>query len=190
MKVGPLPHTTSAASLNEALQYVEFAGLDGDDDLDADELTLNGDALGLQLPNPNAAKANAQQGKPLEVLLATKNKRILEELTKFRVRPLFYPRPCAPFILGPQILHGELEAALQSMEVQLSATESELEKQRALNEKLETDLLQMDQRKADGGLTPSHVNGSATPVDVLAELGKKTSVSAIYQTSDQAFPKY
>lgn len=69
--------------------------MDGDDDLDADELTLNGDALGLQLPNPNAAKANAQQGKPLEVLLATKNKRILEELTKFRVRCLLYQRFCA-----------------------------------------------------------------------------------------------
>lgn len=157
--------------------------MDGDDDLDGDELTLNGDALGLQLPNPNAAKANAQQGKPLEVLLATKNKRILEELTKFRVRPLFYPRLCAQLILGLQILHGELEAALQSMETQLSATESELEKQRALNEKLETDLLQMDQRKADGGLTPSHANGSATPVDVLAELGKKPSVSAMLQTT-------
>lgn len=47
----------------------------------------NGDALGLQLhlPNPNADKANAQRGKSLEVLLATKNKRILEELAKFRV---------------------------------------------------------------------------------------------------------
>ncbi len=49
-------------------------------------MTLNGDALGLHLPDPNAEKANAQRGKPLEVLLATKNKRILEELTKFRVR--------------------------------------------------------------------------------------------------------
>ena len=58
-------------------------------DEDADDVTLNGDALGLQLPDPNAEKANAQQGKPLEVLLATKNKRILEELTKFRV--------CMPF---------------------------------------------------------------------------------------------
>lgn len=66
--------------------------MEGDEDLHADEVTLNGDALGLRLPNPNAEKANAQQGKPLEVLLATKNKRILEELTKFRVRPvlLFY----------------------------------------------------------------------------------------------------
>jgi hypothetical protein len=44
------------------------------------------DALGLRLPDPNAEKANAHQGKSLEVLLASKNKRILEELTKFRVR--------------------------------------------------------------------------------------------------------
>lgn len=41
--------------------------------------------LGLHLPDPNPEKANAQGGKSLEVLLATKNKRILEELTRFRV---------------------------------------------------------------------------------------------------------
>ena len=76
-------------------------------------------------------------------------------------------------------MHGELEAALQSMRSQLEATESELDKQRALNEKLETDLLQMDQRKGDvaGGASPA--NGTSTPVDVLAglELGKKPGVS-------------
>lgn len=76
-------------------QYVEFAGLEGDDDIE-DDLDLNGDALGLHLPspNPNTQKFNTQQGKSLEVLLATKNKRILEELTKFRVRCL---NPCFPF---------------------------------------------------------------------------------------------
>ncbi|TBU33882.1 CASP C terminal-domain-containing protein [Dichomitus squalens] len=140
----------------EIMKYVEFAGLEDDDDA-----TLNGDALGLHLPDPNADKANAQRGKPLEVLLATKNKRILEELTKFR------------------IMHGELEAALQSVKSQLELTESELDKQRALNEKLETDLLQMDQRKGDTGDRASSANGTSTPVDVLAslELGKKAGVS-------------
>ena len=64
-------------------QYVEFAGLEDEEQEDA--LSENGGALGLQLPNPNAEKANAQRGNSLEVLLATKNKRILEELTKFRV---------------------------------------------------------------------------------------------------------
>ncbi|KAI0775656.1 CASP C terminal-domain-containing protein [Trametes elegans] len=143
----------------EIMKYVEFSGFEGDEDADVDDVTLNGDALGLQLPDPNAEKANAQQGKPLEVLLATKNKRIQEELTKFR------------------ILHGELEAALQSVQSQLAATESELDKQRALNEKLETDLLQMDQRQGENGVSPSPANGTSTPVDVLAELGKKPNDS-------------
>ena len=67
-------------------QYVEFAGLEDEEPEDA--VSENGGALGLHLPNPNADKANAQRGNSLEVLLATKNKRILEELTKFRVRSL------------------------------------------------------------------------------------------------------
>lgn len=59
-------------------------------------------------------------------------------------------------------------------QAQLVATESELEKQRMLNEKLENDLLQMDQRKPNGEV------GSDSPrlssLDGLAgiELGKKT----------------
>lgn len=68
-------------------QYVEFSGFDDTED-GADPLLPRSDstdALGLHLPNPNADKANAQRGKSLEVLLASKNKRILEELTKFRV---------------------------------------------------------------------------------------------------------
>jgi homeobox protein cut-like len=42
--------------------------------------------FGIHPPDPNADKANTQQGKSLEVLLAIKNKRILKELTRFRVR--------------------------------------------------------------------------------------------------------
>ena len=59
-------------------------------------------------------------------------------------------------------------------EAQLAATEAELEKQRMLNEKLENDLLQMEQRKPNGEA------GSDSPqlgsLDGLAgiELGKKT----------------
>jgi len=53
-------------------QHVEFAGLEEEDS-------------DLHLPNPNAEKANSQHGDSLEVLLATKNKRIVEELTKLRV---------------------------------------------------------------------------------------------------------
>lgn len=62
---------------------MEFAGFDDDIDEDGDQ--IHGYEVGLQLPNPNAEKEHDQEGKSLEALLATKNKRLLEELTKFRV---------------------------------------------------------------------------------------------------------
>ncbi|RDB24925.1 Protein CASP [Hypsizygus marmoreus] len=139
----------------EIMKFVEFAGLDEDAEDDDDQSSRN--ALELQLPNPNAEKANAQQGNSLEVLLATKNKRILEELTKFR------------------ILHGELEESLQAAEDQLTTMGTELEKQRALNEKLENDLVSMNKHRPNGDATPSD-----SGLDVLAglELGKKPSESS------------
>ncbi|KAJ8588870.1 hypothetical protein M405DRAFT_819013 [Rhizopogon salebrosus TDB-379] len=106
----------------EILKYVEFAGLDPDDDWSSPDE----DEDGVHLPNPNADKANAQQGKSLEVLLATKNKRILEELTRFR------------------ILHTSLEASLRSTQEELADTRAELFKQQALCEKLETDLMALN----------------------------------------------
>lgn len=155
----------------EIMKYVEFAGLEEEDDTEGASLNGNGDALGLQLhlPNPNADKANAQRGKSLEVLLATKNKRILEELAKFR------------------ILHGELEASLQATRAELEATHSELQKQKALNDKLENDLLQMDHRKSNGepngipSTSESTTAGSADPLSGL-ELGKKGSETSARTT--------
>lgn len=68
-------------------QYVEFSGLE--EDADGGEgfggALPNGNGLGLHLPDPNAEKANTQHANSLEALLASKNKRIQEELTKFRV---------------------------------------------------------------------------------------------------------
>jgi len=67
--------------------------LEEDQDEDTGSLSeLN--ELSIHLPNPNADKANAQQGRSLEALLATKNKKILEELTRFRVRRS--PSTCCP----------------------------------------------------------------------------------------------
>jgi homeobox protein cut-like len=66
------------------VKYVEFSGmggLDGEDEEDEWE----GESELLSLPSPNAAKAVSQKNKSLEALLASKNKRIQEELTKFRV---------------------------------------------------------------------------------------------------------
>lgn len=39
----------------------------------------------VYLPSPNPEKVNTHRGKSLEALLAIKNKRLLEELTRFRV---------------------------------------------------------------------------------------------------------
>ncbi|KAJ7091199.1 CASP C terminal-domain-containing protein [Mycena epipterygia] len=140
----------------EIMKYVEFAGLEEDADEDGDQGDNN--ESGLQLPNPNAQKANAQRGRTLEALLATKNKRILEELTKFR------------------IIHTELEASLQIAEEQLADTSAELEKQKILNEKLENDLVSMNSHKSNGDL-PSSENDST---DILAglDLGRKVARSS------------
>jgi len=137
----------------EIMKYVEFAGLEGD--LDEEDGVASDNQLGLQLPNPNASKANAHPANSLEALLATKNKRILEELTKFR------------------ILHGELEASLQRARDDLALTTSELEKHRELNERLESDLLKIEQH---GQGRNDQENGDANPVeagedDILAGLG-------------------
>lgn len=137
----------------EIMKYVEFAGLEDADEGSADD----DDNDGLHLPDPNAEKANSQHGKSLEVLLATKNKRILEELTKFR------------------ILHGELEASLEASQAHLENTTSELEKQKLLNETLENDLLSMgsNDKKANGD--SAHMPAE----DVLAglEFSKKPTAS-------------
>jgi homeobox protein cut-like len=137
----------------EIMKYVEFAGLEGD--LDEEDGIASDNHLGLQLPNPNASKANAHPANSLEALLATKNKRILEELTKFR------------------ILHGELEASLQCANDDLASTTSELEKHRQLNERLESDLLKIEHHEQGRN---GQENGDANPVDaaeddVLAGLG-------------------
>ncbi|EGO25245.1 hypothetical protein SERLADRAFT_386862, partial [Serpula lacrymans var. lacrymans S7.9] len=141
----------------QIMQYVEFGGMDEDADEDGQ---VNGDDhdVGVHLPNPNADKANAQRGKSLEALLATKNKRILDELTKFR------------------IMHNELEESLQATREQLFAASSELQKQKDLNEKLENDLLSMDSHRPDGdGALTSEA--SAGQNDVLAGLDLKKKIT-------------
>ncbi|KAI6098987.1 CASP C terminal-domain-containing protein [Pisolithus croceorrhizus] len=131
----------------EIMKYVEFGGLD-DDDTDADDWSSHESESGVHLPDPNAEKANARQGKSLEVLFAAKNKRILEELTRFRV------------------LHGSLEQSLKATQTELETTRLELSKQKELNEQLETDLLVVDKRTV-----PSSTGaGRTAPDDALADL--------------------
>jgi len=133
------------------MKFVEFSGGDADDDEDA----------GLRLPDPNADKANQQPARSLESLLMAKNKRILEELTRFRV------------------LHGELESSLQAVTEQLAHDQKELGQQKALNERLENDLLQVNRHipktNGDGASGYSTPSGQNQPQDGLAglNLGQK-----------------
>ena len=63
-------------------QFVEFGGIDDDRDPSYPDTASNG--LGLSLPDPKASRANSAPNKSLEVLLAAKNTRITEELTRLR----------------------------------------------------------------------------------------------------------
>lgn len=62
------------------MQYVEFSSLEAQDEDESDTSNEY-----LTLPDPNAQKVIGREGKSLEILLATKNKRLQEELTKLRV---------------------------------------------------------------------------------------------------------
>ncbi|TFK54128.1 hypothetical protein OE88DRAFT_1154294 [Heliocybe sulcata] len=75
----------------EIMKYVEFGGMDQDEE-DSDDGGMNGyevesskNSLGLTLPSPNPRVDGRDGAQSLEVLLASKNKRILDELAKFRV---------------------------------------------------------------------------------------------------------
>ncbi|KIK44901.1 hypothetical protein CY34DRAFT_802255 [Suillus luteus UH-Slu-Lm8-n1] len=140
----------------EILKYVEFAGLDPDDDWSSPDE----DEDGVHLPNPNADKANAQHGKSLEVLLATKNKRILEELTRFR------------------ILHTSLETSLKSTQDELADTHAELAKQHALCEKLETDLLALNTNSGSGPREEGGENGESGISGLGLEFGLRSKDAA------------
>jgi len=87
-----------------------------------------------------------------------------------------------------QILHGELEASLQRARDDLASTTSELEKHRELNERLESDLLKIEQH---GQSRNGQENGDANPVetaedDILAGLGLELGLT----TKDVRCPNY
>ncbi|KAI5123047.1 hypothetical protein M0805_000482 [Coniferiporia weirii] len=134
----------------DIMKYVEFGGMDEDEAVNEDGYVVDGNKLGLFLPSPNPTKSDTQQqqSSSLETLLATKNKRIMEELTKIRVA------------------HGDLESRMAEMEEELYLTKAELEEKRSLNEKLELDLLQMEAYKPSVN-DASSTYGSDTPRDSL-----------------------
>ena len=66
------------------LQYVEFASLEGDGRHLYEVDGLASDCqLGLQLPNPNASKANAHPSSSPEALLTTKKEQASQVSSQF-----------------------------------------------------------------------------------------------------------
>jgi homeobox protein cut-like len=87
-----------------------------------------------------------------------------------------------------QILHGEREASLQRIKDDLASTNSELERHRELNERLESDLLKIEQH---GQGQNDQENGDANPVDsgeddILAGLGLELGLT----TKDVRYANY
>jgi hypothetical protein len=119
----------------------------------------------------------------LEALLAAKNKRIMDELAKFRVRTANIAPSCeCILILKVQILHGELEASLQQARSELTTTSVELEKQRELNERLENDLLTLAQRSrttGSAGLDPDAGDDGDDGALAGLALGKKAKPAGV-----------
>lgn len=103
----------------EIMKYVEFSGADFGDD----------DGEKPQLPDPNASVANKQRGQSLEKLLTSKNRRLLEDLTKLRV---------SWEDLSSE--HAKAEEIIEGLQVDLAL-------QRGLVEKLEGDLMVLNNRE-------------------------------------------
>jgi homeobox protein cut-like len=80
----------------------------------------------VKLPDPNADVANKQLGRSLENLLVSKNRRLLEDLTKIRVS------------------WEELSTAHAKSEQSIELLQNELGRVKELNERLESDLMHMN----------------------------------------------
>ncbi|CAE6431019.1 unnamed protein product [Rhizoctonia solani] len=109
------------------------------------------------MPDPNADKAILQQGQTLEGLLMAKNRKLLEELTKIRVA------------------HSELDSSLQAVSEEVIHARTELEKQTALNERLENDLLQINQRASNGPVEKEETASSGQDGLSGLNLGRKST---------------
>ncbi|KAL6705587.1 hypothetical protein ACN47E_006534 [Coniothyrium glycines] len=106
----------------------------GDDDDEATELALS-----------HNGSAGKDKGETLEQLLLARNKKLSNELTVLRVS------------------HQDLQSRLEALQDELSSTNVELEKARALNETLETDLEKV-QQEASNAFDPSGMSVAGTYV--------------------------
>ncbi|GAA6023391.1 hypothetical protein JCM10207_002531 [Rhodosporidiobolus poonsookiae] len=152
----------------EIMKYVEFAGMDLDDVPGASGSTVAD--LEVRMPDPNADKANAQRGKPLENLLMAKNRKLQDEVTALRVA------------------HDELSLHHQTLLNDFDSLTARFEEQRALNDRLENDLLRINESKSH------HAGGTATPgggasgakEDPLASLGLGSAAAGAAKDGEAA----
>ncbi|KAK4983027.1 hypothetical protein LTR28_002572, partial [Elasticomyces elasticus] len=105
----------------DMLKSIEFAT--GDDDEDVDDTNSGTEPATL---HANGAAENGRN-ESLEQLLLARNKKLSNELTVLRVS------------------HQDLQARLETLQEDLSSTNMELEKSRALSATLENDLLRVQQ---------------------------------------------
>lgn len=165
-------------------QYVEFGGMDEEEGTDSDGLVVD-NRLGLSLPSPNATKTNMQRTGSLEVLLAAKNKRIMEELARYRVCLCDFIHHQCTFVAQNvyQVLHAELDHSLRTSAEELEATKAELAEKRALTDKLENDLLQLEKRGVHSGRADTPSELATLAGDGLFDLdlgGKKSTPVSSY----------
>lgn len=132
------------------MQYVEFSGADMEDGDD------------VSLPNPNAAVANKRHGQSLENLLVSKNRRLLDDLTKLRVS------------------YEELSTTHARDSEAVGTLEAELERIKQLNERLETDLMSLH-----NGEETSPANGKSAATTGLAGLDLGKTVRVFWTSVDQ-----
>lgn len=98
--------------------------------------------LSINMPNPNAAKANKQKTKSLETLLMSKNRKLQDDLTTLRV------------------VHDELLTSSRKNALEAEKLKQELKETRKLNDKLENDLLNIQMSSSRPRVNGIHDNSS------------------------------
>lgn len=142
--------------------------------MDLDEVAEDDASELVRMPDPNADKANAHRGKPLENLLMGKNRKLQDELTSLRVSSCsIVSSRFEPLLTSHlQVAHEELFATHRTITADLEALHSRFDEQRTLNDRLENDLLRINQSGGgSGAVTPS---AREDPLSGL-NLGKKVS---------------
>ncbi|WVR00235.1 hypothetical protein IAU59_007377 [Kwoniella sp. CBS 9459] len=143
----------------EIMKFVEFSGADFEDDDD-----FSGS---VSLPDPNASVANKSLGRSLENLLVSKNRRLLEDLTKLRVS------------------WEELNTEHSKSQEMIDNLQSDVARQRGLVEKLENDLMSVNKDERGGTGTPSQ---GLAGLDIGGKVDGRASPAALSTQDSSILP--